>query len=64
MYYIVPVNAGRLDIDYTYLQEGIQTSASECYVMLREGAEVRASWQEITEEEFNSVKESLSSPPA
>lgn len=55
-YYIVPVNDGLLDIDYLYLQEGVQTSATECYVKLRDGAEPRETWQEITEEQFEQVK--------
>lgn len=59
VYYIVPVNNGLLDIDYLYLQEGIQTSATECYVKLRDGATVRDSWQVITEDQFNQAKASL-----
>ncbi len=59
VYYIVPVNSGLLDIDYLYLQEGVQASATECYVKLRDGAELRSTWQEITEEQFEQAKASM-----
>lgn len=55
-YFIVPIKDGLIDIDYSFLQEGVQSSSDHCYVSLREGFEVRESWQEITEEEFNMVK--------
>ena len=55
-YYIVPVNNGVLDIDYRDLQEGIHTNADTCHVRLRDGAEVRESWTEITEAEFLQAK--------
>ena len=55
-YYIVPVNSGDLDIDYRDLQEGVQTTADTCHVKLRDGAEVRDSWAEITEAEFSQAK--------
>ena len=64
VYYRVPVVNGALDIDYSYLQEGLHFTQNECYVKLRDGAAPRLTWQEITEEEFNLAKESLSSPPA
>jgi hypothetical protein len=63
VYFIVPVNAGLLDIDYADLIEGVQTSATECYVKLREQTEPRGTWIAITEQEFESVKQSLE-PPA
>lgn len=62
MYYIVPVNNGMLDIDYADLIQGIQTSATECYVKLREQAEPRGTWTAIIEQEFESVKQSLEPP--
>jgi hypothetical protein len=58
-YFKVPVNDGVLDIDYDYLQEGVQISAVECLVLLRPGATVRPSWQAITVEEFNAAKEAM-----
>lgn len=57
MYFIVPINNGFLDIDYTDLIEGIQTSATECYVKLRDQAEPRETWTVITEAEFETIKE-------
>ena len=62
MYYIVPVNNGMLDIDYADLIQGIQTTATECYVKLREQSEPRGTWIAITEQEFESVKQSLEPP--
>jgi len=62
-YFIVPVNDGVLDIDYLYLQEGVQNSETECYVKLKSGAYVRESWQSITEEQFNIIKENLLNLP-
>ena len=56
MFYIVPVESGVLDIDYRDLQEGLQTTAETCHVRLRDRAEKRASWIEITEVEFNQAK--------
>ena len=56
MLYIVPIENGVLDIDYRDLQEGVQTTAETCHVRLRDGAEVRASWTEITEAEFNQAE--------
>lgn len=64
VYYKVPVVNGVLDIDYFFLQEGLQTAMDECYVRLKDGAEARPSWQAITEAEFNEVKENLLNPPA
>lgn len=61
-YFIVPVNDGLLDIDYYYLIEGIQISATQCYVALREGFTVRDTWEEITEEQFNEVKALINEP--
>lgn len=62
-YFVVPVSNGVLDIEYRDLIQGIQTSATECYVKLREQAEPRGTWTTITEQEFEAVKESLE-PPA
>ena len=59
MHYKVSVVAGLLDIDYRDLQEGVQTSAAECYVRLRDGAAERPTWQAVTEQEFNDVKEQM-----
>ena len=56
MFYIVPVTDGKLDIDYRDLQEGVQTTADTCHVRLRDGAEVRESWTEITEADFVQAK--------
>ena len=62
-FFLVPVINGVTDIDYLYLLEGIQTKdGTQCYVKLRSGYVVRPSWQEITEDEFNQVKESLLTP--
>lgn len=52
MYFSVPINNGELDIDYQFLEQGIQRSATEAYVKLREGYIIRPSWQVITEEEW------------
>lgn len=62
MFYKVPTNNGILDIDYSFLIEGVQISTTECYVKLKNNALVRDSWQEVTEEEFNQIKESLLAP--
>jgi len=62
VYYIVPVNNGILDIDYFFLAQGVQLSETECYVALRAGAEVRQSWQAITEEQFNTAKVNMNEP--
>ena len=56
MLFIVPVHSGVLDIDYRDLEEGVQTAADTCHVRLRNGAEVRESWMEITEAEFVQAK--------
>ena len=56
MLYIVPIENGVLDIDYRDLQEGVQTTAETCHVKLRDGAEVRESWTEITEADFVQAK--------
>ena len=64
LYFVVPVNNGLLDIDYGDLIEGIQTSATECYVKLRDIATIRDTWQAITEEQFNTIKNNLFEPPA
>ena len=63
MYFIVPVNDGLLDIDYADLIQGIQTSATECYVKLRDQAVPRETWNVITEADFETIRESLE-PPA
>jgi hypothetical protein len=62
-FFIVTIQNGSLDIEYHDMQEGIQTSATECYVKLRDQAEPRETWIAITEAEFEAVKESLE-PPA
>ena len=56
MYYIVPIFNGELDIDYNYLEEGVVLEDSKACVKLREGYEVRPSWQPITEEEWLAVQ--------
>lgn len=56
MFFKVPVINGTLDINYEYLEQGIQISDTESYVKLRPGFEVRESWQPITEEEWLSVQ--------
>lgn len=58
-YYRVPVNNGEFDIDYLYLVEGVGVSDTEAYVKLREGFDIRESWQEITELEWQAFKDSL-----
>lgn len=66
MYYVVPVIEGALDIDYRDLQDGIQTSATECYVRLCDGVTERPTWQEVSEQEFDAIKEQMGlvEPPA
>ena len=59
MLYVVPAVDGVLDIDYKDLQEGVQSSATECYVRLRDGAIVRPTWQVVTEQEFINAKEQM-----
>jgi len=54
--FIVPINDGLLEVDYEFLEQGIQISETECYVKMRPGFAVRPSWQEITEAEFEAVK--------
>ena len=64
-YFIVPVNAGVIDIDYNYLVEGIQVlDCSQCYVKLAPGYTIRELWTEITEYEFNQQKAIITEPPA
>jgi len=62
-FFIVPVNNGLLDIDYADLVEGIQTTATECYVKLRDIAAIRDTWLVITEVEFNTIKDNLFESP-
>jgi len=62
-FFIVPVNNGLLDIDYADLVEGIQTTATECYVKLRDIAAIRDTWLGITEEQFETVKANMIQPP-
>ena len=62
-YYMVSVNNGVLDIDYEYLQEGIQINDTTAYVVLREGFTVRPTWQEITAEQLNQAKPSPAPEP-
>lgn len=57
MYYLVAVNNGVLDIDYTDLIEGIVVSSNEGWVKLREGAILRSTWIEKTQEEFEAMKQ-------
>ncbi len=59
MYFIVPVNNGLLDIEYADLIQGIQISATECYVKLREQSVPRATWTKITEQDFEAVQAML-----
>lgn len=63
MFFKVPVIEGELDIDYKYLEQGVQISENEAYVKLREGYEVREPWMEITEEEWLVVQPVISGPP-
>lgn len=56
MYFKVPVIAGILDMDYKYLLKAIQITTTEAYVCVREGVEIRDSWQSITEEEWLNVQ--------
>ncbi len=58
----MPVRDGLLDIGYRDLQEGIQTSATECYVRLRDQAIPRETWQETTAEAMEQVKVDLLEP--
>ncbi len=55
MYYLVPITKGLLDVDYEYMEQGIQISDTSAYVKLREGYTIRESWQAITEEEWQAV---------
>lgn len=61
-YYICPVTDGLLDIDYRDLQEGVQTSATECYVKLSDRTIPRDTWQETTAEAMEQVKADLLEP--
>lgn len=56
MFFKVPVLNGVLDIDYKYLEQGIQVSETEAYVKLREGFMTRGSWVPITEVQFEALK--------
>lgn len=56
MYFSVPINNGELDIDYQFLEQGVQKSEIEAYVKLRKGYIMRPSWQAITEEEWLAVR--------
>lgn len=62
-YYKVPIINGELGIDYRYLDSAIATSEAEAYVKLREGFTMRPSWEEITEEAWLELEESVQ-PPA
>ena len=58
MFFIVPVLNGIMDIDYNFVEYShITTDAA--YVKMREGYTQRASWVQITEEQFETYK-----PPA
>jgi hypothetical protein len=56
VYYKVPINNGLLDIDYDFLETGIQISENESAVKLRSGAVVRPSWILMTEADFETLK--------
>lgn len=58
MYYKVPIIDGVMDIDYDFLISAYTVSPIEAVVMLKEGFEVRESWQEISKDEFLAVKAS------
>jgi len=63
-YFAVPKTAeGHLDLDYSTMREGISVSGYLAYCRLDQAAEVRESWTEITENEFNQVKSSVTLPP-
>ena|SRR5690625_2528538 len=54
LYFKVPVIDGVMDIDYSYLSNGIGLNGEQAVVELREGADVRESWEPITKDEFES----------
>jgi hypothetical protein len=56
MFFKVPVINGTLDIDYEYMEQGVQSSETEAYIKLRKGFTTRESWRPITEEEWLSVQ--------
>lgn len=55
-YFRVPINNGLLDIDYAFMENGIQVSENSCVVKLRPGYSLRPSWTAITEQEFLALK--------
>lgn len=59
----VPLINGEMDIDYRGLIAGFQLSEGLAFVQLKEGAEVRESWELSTEEEFNALKPVIPDPP-
>jgi len=59
VYFKVPVLNGLLDLDYEFLQEGVQINENEFIVLLREGFETREYWQPLTEREYLQKKDEV-----
>lgn len=62
-YFKVPIINGELDLDYLYLHSAIATSETEAYVKLQEGFTMRPSWEEIPEEAWLELEESVQPAP-
>lgn len=62
MFFKIPIINGALDMDYGFLQEAVQISDTEACARVREGAEIRESWLEITEEEWLAVQPIIPDP--
>lgn len=62
-YYAIPKNNGSLDMDYRHLREGVQVNENSVYCAVDADAEVKESWKEITEEDFNQAKAAIMPPP-
>lgn len=55
-YYKIPIIDNKLDMNYDFLREAIQTSDSMAYVAVPKTVKVRESWEETTAEEFEALR--------
>lgn len=55
-YFSVPFANGKMDIDYLYLREAVYIAEDKFHVKVSDNAPKRATWTEITEQEFEAQK--------
>ena len=55
-YFSVPFANGKMDIDYLYLREAVYVAEDKSHVKVSDNAPKRATWTEITEQEFEAQK--------